>query len=168
MRHFKPSTGQNIHSLHVKIAEYKAAVVERHPAIPDVWATIDGLELTIQQPAIDGVQARFYNEWTHVHYVLSVFCFVPDGTIPIAFFNIPGSVHDSQIADWGNVGVKLERVFQETGGKCTVDSAFGCADREYLIQSSQDNLVSNAVTEVERQADVRMKLDATSMRQLAE
>ena len=77
-------------------------------------------------------------------------------------------MHDSQIADWGNVYVKLKRVFQETGGKCTIDSACGCVDREYLIPSSQDYLVSNAVTEAERQADVRMKLDATSMRQLAE
>jgi len=124
--------------------------------------------LTIQQPSTDAVQSRYYNGWTHGHYVSSVFCFAPDGTIPIAFFNVPGNVHDSQIADWGNVYTKLERVYLETGGKCTVDSAFGCKDREYLIQSSQDDMVSNEATEEERHADIRMKMDATSMRQSAE
>ena len=91
---------------------------------------MDGLKLLIEKPSTDVTQSQYYNGWTHGHCVSSVFCFAPDGTIPIAFFNIPGSVHDSQIAEWGNVYVKLERVFEETGGKCTVDSAFGCNDRE--------------------------------------
>ena len=151
-----------------KIAEYQAVIGGRHESLQDVWATMDGLKLTIQQPSTDAVQSRYYNGWTHGHYVSSVFCFAPDGTIPIAFFNVPGSVHDSQIADWGNVYTKLERVYVETGGKCTVDSAFGCKDREYLIQSSQDDMVSNEATEEERHADIRMKMDATSMRQSAE
>jgi hypothetical protein len=54
-----------------------------------------------------------------------VFVSCPDRTILIAFFNVPGSVHDSQVAYWGRVYDKLGAVYDETGGKYTVDSAFG-------------------------------------------
>ncbi len=59
---------------------------------------MDGLKLYLQQSGNAKIQARFYNGWTHGHYVTLVFVFRPDGTIPIAFFNVPGSVHDSQVA----------------------------------------------------------------------
>ena len=75
------------------------------------------------------IQERYYNGWTHDHYVTSVFCFCPDGTIPIAFFNVPGSVHDSQVAKFGNIYDKLEGVFLSTGAKSCVDSAFGNVNR---------------------------------------
>ncbi len=38
------------------------------------------------------------------------------GTIPIAFFNVPGSVHDSQAAELGRIYHKLEQVYERTGG----------------------------------------------------
>ena len=38
------------------------------------------------------------------------FIFCPDVTIPIAFFNIPGSVNDSKVAYWGKIYEKLEDV----------------------------------------------------------
>ncbi len=65
-------------------------------------------------------------------------CFCPDGTIPIAYVNIPGSAHDSQVADYGNIYNKLESVYEWDGTKCTVDSAFGNVSIEYLIKSSHD------------------------------
>jgi hypothetical protein len=97
-----------------------------------------------------------------------VFVFCPDGTIPIAFFNVPGSVHDSQVAYWGRVYDKLEAVYDETGGKCTVDSAFGKVSRPFLIKSSQDCLVSTMPTREEQRLDLQRKRQATSMRQAAE
>jgi hypothetical protein len=60
------------------------------------------------------------------------------GTIPIAFFNVPGSAHDSQVAEYGNIYEKLEDVFCLTGAKCCVDLAFGNMNREYLYKLSQD------------------------------
>ena len=100
--------------------------------------------------------------WTHDHYVSSVLCFCPDGTIPIAYINVPGSVHDSQIADYGNIFDKLEMVYQRDGGQCTVDSAFGNMNREFLIKSSQEliHIRSSRARNIAR--------DATSMRQSAE
>ena len=84
----------------------------------------------------------YYNGWKVDHYVTNVFVFVPDGTIPIAFFNVPGSVHDSQVAKWGGIYDKLESVYKSNGGICVVDSIFGKIDRDFLIKSSQDYLCS--------------------------
>ena len=139
-----------------------------YPLLSDVWSTMDGLKLYLQQSGNTEIQARFYNGWTHGHYVTSVFVFCPDGTIPIAFFNVPGSVHDSQVAHWGKVYDKLGAVYDETGGKCTVDSAFGKVNKPYLIKSSQDYLVSTMPTREEQRLDLQRKRQATSMRQAAE
>jgi hypothetical protein len=83
-----------------KIEEYKAMVHSQHTFLTDdVWCTMDRLKLILEQSGDALIQERFYNGWTHDHYVSSVLCFCPDGTIPIAYVNIPGSIHDSQIAD---------------------------------------------------------------------
>ena len=76
-----------------------SAFRERHP-----------FKLHLQASGNSDIQERFYNGWTQDHYVTSVFCFCPDGTIPIAFFNVPGSVHDSQVAEMGQIYQKLENM----------------------------------------------------------
>ena len=81
-----------------KIEEYKQMVQSRHQFLPNVWCTMDGLKLLLEQTGDSIIQERYYNGWTHDHYVSSVLCFCPDGTIPICYINIPGCVHDSQIA----------------------------------------------------------------------
>ena len=86
---------------------------------------MDGLKLYLQQSGNFVIQERFYNWWIHNHYVTSVFCSCPNGTIPIAFFYVLGSVHDSQVTDLGGIYDKLEKVFETTGGKCCVN--LGCA-----------------------------------------
>ncbi len=100
-----------------QINDYKAAFGARHPLLHNCWAMMDGLKLHLQQSGNTTIQERFYNGWTHDHYVTSVFCFCPDRTISIAFFNVPGSVHDSQVAELGNIYEKLEQVYETTGGE---------------------------------------------------
>ena len=151
-----------------KIASYKEIVGAMYPLLSDVWSTMDGLKLYLQQSGNTEIQARFYNGWTHGHYVTSVFVFCPDGTIPITFFNVPRSVHDNQVAHWGRVYNKLGAVYDETGGKSTVDSAFGKVNRPFLIKSSHDYLVSTMPTRQEQRFDLQRKQQATSMRQAAE
>ncbi len=56
----------------------------------------------IQQAGLTNQQKFFYNGCKHGHFTSSVFCFCPDGTIPIAM-NLPGSMHDSMIADLGGM-----------------------------------------------------------------
>jgi hypothetical protein len=104
----------------------------------------------------------------HDHYVTSVFCFCPDGTIPIAFFNVPGSVHDSQVAELGKIYSKLEHVYETTGGKCCVDSAFCNMEMDFLLKSSQDLLVSSAPTCHEQNLEHQLRRQTTSARQTAE
>ncbi len=53
-------------------------------------------------------EGYFYNDWRHNRFVTSVFCFFPDGTIPIAHMNLPGATHNSRIADWGGIYNKLD------------------------------------------------------------
>jgi hypothetical protein len=80
------------------ITVYKQAIGTVYPLLSNVWCTMDGLKLYLQQSGNTEIQACFYNRWTHGQYVTSVFVFCPEGTIPIAFFNVPGSVHNSQVA----------------------------------------------------------------------
>jgi hypothetical protein len=123
---------------------------------------MDGLKIMLEQSSDALIQVHFYNGWTHDHYVSSVVCFCPDGTIPIAYINIPGAVHDRQIADYGDIYDKLETVYQQDGGQCTIDSAYGNVNREFLIKLSQELI---HIRSYHAQSIAR---DATSMRQPAE
>jgi len=154
--------------LNEDIASYKDAVGAIYPLLSDVWSTMDGLKLYLQQSGNSEIQAHFYNGWMHDHYVTSVFVFCPDGTISIAFFNVPGSMHDSQVAHWGRVYDKLGAVYDETGRKCTVDSAFGKVNRPFLIKSLQDYLISTMPTHQEQRLGLQRKQQVMSMRQAAE
>jgi hypothetical protein len=90
-------------------------------------------------------------------------CFCLDGMIPTVFCNIPGAVHDSQVANYGDIYNKLELVvYLQDSAKCTVDSAFGNVSREFLIRSSQE------LIHIEDCVEHGIAHDATSMRQSAE
>ena len=143
-----------------KIAAMKQAVAERHPQLVDVWCTMDGLKLYLEQSPWTVIQNMFYNGWTHDHYVGNVIVFCPDGTIPIACTNVPGCVHDSMIAEWGNIYDKLGEVFNSCGGKCIVDSAFCKLKYDYLIKSAQ--------SAPENTEEFVVNEQATAMRQSAE
>jgi hypothetical protein len=69
-----------------KIDGYIAVIAEKHPNLgtKKVWCTMDGLKLMLEQAPNSTIQEQFYNGWTHDHYVTSVLCFCPEGTIPIA------------------------------------------------------------------------------------
>jgi hypothetical protein len=150
------------------IESFKAAFAEQHLLLNDCWATMDGLKLYLQTAGNAYIQERFYNGWTHDHYVTSIFCFCPDGTIPISFFNVPGSVHDSQVAEFGNIYNKMEEVYHLYGAKCCVDLAFGHVMRGNFFKSCQDLLGPNATTCELRKLDLCKKRQATLARQTAE
>jgi hypothetical protein len=145
-----------------KIEEYVEMVNRRHPYLSQVWCTMDGLMLMLEQSSNALIQEKIYNGWTQDHYVKSVMCFFPDGMIHLVFFNIPGTIHDSQVADYGDMYDKLELVYLRDGAKCTVDSAFGNVSRDFLIKSLQE------LIHIEDRVEHRIARDATSMRQFAE
>ena len=70
------------------INEYMNSISERHPALSNVWCTMDGLKLRLQRSGNNKIQNMFYNGWTHDHYVSCVFVFAPDGTIPICCYKL--------------------------------------------------------------------------------
>lgn len=155
---------------HDKLEEYRQMINHRHPALVDVWGTMDGVKVTIQQASDYLAQSEFYNGWKHDHFISSVLAFAPDGTIPAAFFNVPGCIHDSTIADWGDLYDNLSRVYDETGLKFVIDPAFSSSNSEFLIKSAQDYLTADAG--IEDEEEILMNLDvkraATSMRQSSE
>jgi hypothetical protein len=95
---------------------------------------MDGLKLMLEQSRDALIQKEYYNGWKNGHYVSSVLCFCPDGAIPIAFINISGSVHDSQITDYGGIYDKFESMCMQDGAKCTINSAYGNTNQDYLIK----------------------------------
>jgi hypothetical protein len=66
----------------------------KHPFLLDIWCTMDSLKRMFEQSGEAHIQEQCYNGLMHDHYVTSVMCFCPDGTIPIVFCNIPGTSHE--------------------------------------------------------------------------
>ena len=124
-----------------------------------MWGALDGLKATIGKSGHDNTQNKFYNGWTHGHYVNSIFLFSPDGKIRMTVFNCPGVMHDSDMAGHG-LYEKMENVYVQTGGKVVVDSAFKLKDMNCLVKSSQTDPTEASAMLVNR--------DATSVRQLSE
>jgi hypothetical protein len=98
-----------------KIVEYQQAVYHHHPFLGDVWCTMDGVKLMVECSGDDDKQNRFYNRWTCDHYIGAVLVFCPDGTIPICWYNVAGTVHDSLIATIGKIYDKLKVIYERTG-----------------------------------------------------
>ena len=107
------------------------------------------------------IENAFFNGWQHSHFVTCVLLFAPDGTIPAAVLNCPGSWHDSTIAEMGGLYTKLEFLFNQYGAKTVIDSAFSRGRYPFLIKSSSEEKAQNAQQR-------RILRDATSRRQMAE
>ena len=86
-----------------KIEEYKVAIQERHPSLKGFWYAMDGIKIVLQKAPSTVIQSMYYNGWTHNHYSSAVLVFCPDGTIPFCSYNLPGSCHDSTIAEFGGI-----------------------------------------------------------------
>ncbi len=61
---------------------------------------MDRLKVCIKAAPDVIVESCFYNDWKLAHFVTGVLCFVPDGTIAIAFDNASGCCHNSTVADF--------------------------------------------------------------------
>lgn len=146
-----------------QIREFQDAFRAKHPSLKDVYCVADGLKLRLEQCGDVVIQNRFYNGWTHDHYVSNVLVFAPHGRIIACALNAPGSFHDSTVASYGDIYERLESVFNNTGGKCVVDSAFCRTRYPFLIKSGVQSSISTFTAE-----DVLIESQATSARQSAE
>jgi hypothetical protein len=145
-----------------KAKEYKDSIVQSFPSLNNVYCVADGLKLRIQSSSAAIVQEKFYNGWTHDHYITNLFVFGPDGTIIACVLNCPGSMHDSELASFGNVYDKLQSAYDDHGGICVMDSAFCARGKPFVLKSVQDINAGGSATEI-----LRLQ-QATSMRQAAE
>lgn len=107
-----------------KVEEFKLVISRKHPSLTDEYCVADGLKLLLEQSGDLVVQSRFYDGWTHSHYVGNVFVFAPNGHMIACTLNAPVCMHKSTIASYGDIYGKLEEIYNSTGGKCAVDSAF--------------------------------------------
>ena len=117
-----------------EIYHFKRAIANRHPLLVDVFCVADGLKLRLQQSGDLLIQRAFYNGWTHDHYVGNVLVFAPNGRVIACSLNAPGCLHDSIIADYGDIYTKLAKAYEETCGRCVVDSAFCSSRHPFLIK----------------------------------
>ena len=144
------------------IMEFMDVVEEKYPALQHVWFVMDGLKVPIERPGHYRMQNAYYNGWLHGHFVGCIFVFVPDGTVVAASVNNPGSLHDSFITENSGTYNKLEQVYNDTGGRGVVDSAFSLKRCPFLIKSGKDPRTNTPNDIIVRDAE------ATSLRQTAE
>jgi hypothetical protein len=137
-------------------------VTSKHSLLSDVYCTADGCKLYFETIGLLVEQGKFYNGWKSDHFVTNLFLFGADGRIIKCVLNVPGSLHDSTLAEWGGVYEKLEEVYNATGRKCCVDSAFTAANNSFMIKSGED------ITGCEDAEEVMVKRQATSLRQASE
>jgi hypothetical protein len=69
--------------LQEEVLAFQQATTAKYPSLPEVWDTLNGLNLNIQSTKDDKVQSIFYNGCTRGHYASNVFIFGMDGTIRI-------------------------------------------------------------------------------------
>jgi hypothetical protein len=144
-----------------EVLSYSTAISNQYHHVQDVcWAACDGLKLTMQASLDDITQNMFYNGWTHGHYISCIFVFAPDGKIHICSLNSPGCWHYSTQANHGGVYGKIEKVYDATGGKVVIDSAFALGKRGCFIKSAQQDPMDAE--------ELLTNRDATSVRQLSE
>ena len=69
----------------------------------------------------------------------------------MCLLNVPGTFHDNTMTDYG-IYQATEKVYDKTGGKIVVDSAFNIGTKEYLIKSSQQDTLDEHALLLNRQA----------------
>ena len=144
-----------------RIQQYMEAIGGRYPHVSCVAFAADGLKLSIEPPANDLKQQRFYNGWLHGHFITNVLVFAADGTIPACALNAPGCLHDSTIADYGGIYDKLvQHVYETCGAKTVIDSAFSLQMGDCFLKSLQTDPINNPEAYMTNR-------QATSVRQLA-
>jgi DDE superfamily endonuclease len=147
-----------------EIDRFMNAINVKYPALHNCWGAMDGLKLRVERSGDYRIQNMFFNGWQHDHYISNLFLFSPDGKIRACYINAPGTMHDSQMAKWGNVYSKIDELFDETGAKIVVDSAFSSESRQSMFKSWQSNIDNQGYVRQNSQ----VQKQATAVRQLSE
>jgi len=143
---------------------YVNVISQKYPSLTNVWGAMDGLKIDIEQSSDALTQNGFYNGWKCDHFISNLFLFSPAGKICAAYFNAPGTTHDSTMARLGCIYDKIDTVYEATGYKVVVDSAFARSERVSMIKSYARNVNNRG----EPNQRISVNRDATSVRQMSE
>jgi hypothetical protein len=147
-----------------EIQQFIDSVKQKYSDLDNCWGAMDGLKLLLEKSGNNKQQNNFYNGWTHDHYVSNLFLFSPDGKIRASLLNAPGVLHDSTLATWSRIYDAISEIYERTGAKVVVDSAFAAGDSNSMIKSFQDVTDRNGGM----RQNPRVNRAATSVRQMAE
>jgi hypothetical protein len=147
-----------------EIAGFVSAISTKYPALINCWGPIDGLKLRLQRSGNNKIQNLFFNGWTHNHQVCNLFLFSPDGKIRACYINACRTMHNSTMASWSGIFKKLDDLYETTGAKVVVDSAFASERRQLVYKSYQSNIESQGPV----QQNLQMQRQAASVWQMAE
>ena len=126
-----------------EVVEFTSMISAKYLSLPNVWGAMDGLKVMLEAAGDDRMQNMFYNGWKCDHYISNLFLFSPNGKICACFFNAPGTVHDSMMANMSGIYEKIDQVYVQTGAKVVMDSAFGKLERSSMVKSFATNLDKN-------------------------
>ena len=98
-----------------------ASLVLQRLKITKLWSA---MKIQILQKANNSkIQSNHNDDWIHNYYVASML-FLSKGNNTGCFIEVQICVHNSQVADWGDIYDKLKLVYKNTGDKCVFDLAY--------------------------------------------
>lgn len=96
------------------VSHFTNHITKQHDCLFGAFSFIDGLKLPVEEPSDQDMEHAMYNGWLHDHYISNILVFAPDGayfklfippnnilfagTIIACHLNVPGSWHDSRVA----------------------------------------------------------------------
>jgi len=143
---------------------YVNVISEKYPSLTNVWGAMDGLKIDIEQSSDALTQNGFYNGWKCNHFISNLFLFCPAGKICAAYFNAPRTTHDLTMTRLGCIYNKIDMMYEATGYKVVLDSAFEWSECVSMIKSCAHNVNSRG----EPNQRISINRDATSVRQMSE
>ena len=96
----------------------------KYRSCKEAYGALDGLKVYLEATDNEDQQGMFYNGWKCDHYISNLFLFILTGKIIAAYFNAPGSVHDSTMARMSGMYDAVDDIYCQLGAKVVGDSAF--------------------------------------------
>lgn len=84
----------------------------------------------------------FWNAWKTETYVTNAFLFLLREKAVVSVYDLPKTLNDSALMDWGEAYVKLEKNIEMQRRECVVDSAFNRGLHPIFILSKWEEMIA--------------------------
>lgn len=129
------------------VQSIKKAIPEKNPSLHDIYATVDGLTLYLEQSSDVVIQNMFYNAWKSDKFIINVLLFVPAGHITGEIYNAPGCMHESQVSELGGLYARLENFYTGQVGEFSLTQP-STNQYRFIIKSAQDDTTWEGPVEI--------------------